>query len=50
MKKQEEDVNLDADYVVDEKLRTATLTARGICQGGKASSAWKTSRILKTPL
>jgi len=28
--KQEEDENLDADYVVDEKLRTATLTARGI--------------------
>ncbi len=28
--KQEEDENLDADYVVDEKARTATLTARGI--------------------
>ncbi len=28
--KAEEDVNLDADYVVDEKARTATLTARGI--------------------
>ncbi|MDE7262247.1 MAG: preprotein translocase subunit SecA, partial [Oscillospiraceae bacterium] len=28
--KVEEDVNLDADYVVDEKARTATLTARGI--------------------
>ena len=28
--KQEEDENLDADYVVDEKLRTATLTARGV--------------------
>ncbi len=28
--KEEEDVNLDADYVVDEKARTATLTARGI--------------------
>src|SRR5699024_10261811 len=27
--KQEEDENLDADYVVDEKARTATLTARG---------------------
>ena len=28
--KEEEDVNLDADYVVDEKAKTATLTARGI--------------------
>ena len=28
--KEEEDVDLDADYVVDEKARTATLTARGI--------------------
>ncbi len=28
--KQEEDPTLDADYVVDEKARTATLTARGI--------------------
>ena len=28
--KEEEDENLDADYVVDEKLRSATLTARGI--------------------
>ena len=30
--KEEEDVNLDADYVVDEKARTATLTARGIAK------------------
>jgi len=30
--KVEEDVNLDADYVVDEKARTATLTARGIAK------------------
>ncbi len=28
--KQEEDETLDADYVVDEKAKTATLTARGI--------------------
>ena len=28
--KEEEDVNIDADYVVDEKAKTATLTARGI--------------------
>ena len=30
--KAEEDVNLDADYVVDEKARTATLSARGIAK------------------
>jgi preprotein translocase subunit SecA len=28
--KEEEDPSLDADYIVDEKARTATLTARGI--------------------
>ena len=28
--KQEEDPSMDADYVVDEKAKTATLTARGI--------------------
>ncbi len=28
--KQEEDTSLDADYIVDEKAKTATLTARGI--------------------
>ena len=30
--KQEEDESLDADYVVDEKARTATLTARGVAK------------------
>ncbi len=30
--KEEEDVDLDADYVVDEKARTVTLTARGIAK------------------
>ena len=30
--KAEEDVNIDADYVVDEKAKTATLTARGIAK------------------
>ena len=34
--KEEEDVNLDADYVVDEKARTATLTARGIAKAEQA--------------
>ena len=30
--KEEESENIDADYVVDEKARTATLTARGIAK------------------
>ena len=30
--KEEEDANIDADYIVDEKARTATLTARGIAK------------------
>ena len=33
---QEEDENIDADYVVDEKARTATLTARGIAKAERA--------------
>ena len=28
--KEEEDTNIDADYIVDEKAHTATLTARGV--------------------
>ena len=28
--KEEEDTTDDADYIVDEKARTATLTARGV--------------------
>lgn len=28
--KEEEDIDVDADYIVDEKAKTATLTARGI--------------------
>ena len=34
--KEEEDENLDADYIVDEKTKTATLTARGIAKAEKA--------------
>ena len=34
--KEEEDDDLDADYVVDEKARTATLTARGIAKAETA--------------
>ena len=33
---EEEDEDLDADYVVDEKARTATLTARGIAKAETA--------------
>ena len=35
-KEEEEDVNIDADYIVDEKARTATLTARGIQKAEQA--------------
>jgi len=34
--KEEEDVNIDADYIVDEKAKTATLTARGVERAEKA--------------
>ena len=34
--KEEEDESIDADYVVDEKARTATLTARGIAKAERA--------------
>ena len=30
--KEEEDTDIDADYIVDEKAKTATLTARGIAK------------------
>ncbi|MDD5939095.1 MAG: preprotein translocase subunit SecA [Clostridiales bacterium] len=34
--KEEEDPNIDADYVVDEKAKTVTLTARGVAKAEKA--------------
>ncbi len=34
--KEEEDPDLDADYIVDEKSRTVSLTARGIAKAEKA--------------
>jgi len=40
--KQEEDTTLDADYIVDEKAKTATLTARGIA---KAESAFNIENL-----
>ncbi|MEA4956070.1 MAG: preprotein translocase subunit SecA [Pseudoflavonifractor sp.] len=36
--KEEEDPDIDADYVVDEKAKTVTLTARGIATAEKAFS------------
>ena len=34
--KEEEDPNIDADYIVDEKAKSVTLTARGIAKAEKA--------------
>ncbi len=34
--KEEEDTSIDADYIVDEKAKTATLTAQGIAKAEKA--------------
>ena len=34
--KEEEDENIDADYIVDEKARTATLTAKGVAKAEQA--------------
>ena len=34
--KEEEDPDIDADYIVDEKARTVTLTARGIAKAEQA--------------
>ena len=47
--KEEEDDDIDADYIVDEKARTATLTARGINKAEKASSMWRTWPTRRTP-
>ncbi|MFI3250004.1 MAG: preprotein translocase subunit SecA [Eubacteriales bacterium] len=40
--KEEEDTDIDADYIVDEKARTATLTARGI---EKAETAFQVENL-----
>ncbi len=34
--KEEEDEDIDADYIIDEKAKTATLTARGIAKAERA--------------
>ncbi len=44
--KEEEDEDLDADYVVDEKARTATLTARGIAKAETAFGLENTGRLM----
>ena len=46
--KAEEDTDIDADYIVDEKARTATLTARGV-KGRRSSSTWRTCPTRRTP-
>ena len=48
--KEEESEDLDADYVVDEKARTATLTARGIAKAEKAFGLENLADIENTTL
>ena len=48
--KEEEDENIDADYVVDEKARSATLTARGIEKAEKAFNLENYSDMENTTL
>ena len=48
--KEEEDVNIDADYIVDEKARTATLTARGIKKAEEAFNIENLADPENTPL
>ena len=48
--KEEESEDLDADYVVDEKARTATLTARGVAKAEKAFGLENLADIENTTL
>ena len=48
--KEEESEDLDADYVVDEKARTATLTARGIAKAERAFGLENLADIENTTL
>ena len=48
--KQEESEDLDADYVVDEKARTATLTARGVAKAERAFGLENLADIENTTL
>ena len=44
--KEEESEDIDADYVVDEKAKTATLTARGIAKAWTSSRAVSCSAVV----
>ena len=44
-----EDPDVDADYIVDEKARTVTLTARGVQEGRAAVPAGETWPTRRTP-
>ncbi|MBM6869712.1 preprotein translocase subunit SecA [Pseudoflavonifractor phocaeensis] len=48
--KEEEDPNEDADYIVDEKARTATLTARGIKKAENAFNLENLADVENTTL
>ena len=48
--KEEEDPDLDADYVVDEKARTVTLTARGIAKAEQQFQVANLADPENTPL
>ena len=48
--KEEESEDLDADYVVDEKARTATLTARGVAKAERAFGLENLADIENTTL
>ncbi len=48
--KEEEDTDIDADYIVDEKARTVTLTARGVSRAEKQFNLENLSDIENTTL
>ena len=48
--KEEEDPNIDADYIVDEKARTVTLTARGVAKAEKAFNIENLADVENTTL
>ena len=48
--KEEEDESIDADYIVDEKAKTATLTARGIARAEQSFGLENLSDIENTTL
>ncbi len=48
--KEEENEDLDADYIIDEKARTATLTSKGIAKAEKAFNVENLSDLENTTL